>query len=151
VTNKKAFWICWLEIRDSLRTCITSITLLYTRKKNRKIGASNWNLWTQKWIFRFRKRLEMILIRWRVSIVWRNERLHDMKSWVWIPLKIWISLCSFILSMYGPVLKAAAMRRADHSSKESQRPCNKDYETEEEATAQQRTVEPLMNEWNYIN
>jgi hypothetical protein len=33
-----------------------------------------------------------------------------------------------------------------HSSKESYRLCKKDYETEEEARAQQRVVEPLMND-----
>jgi hypothetical protein len=43
-----------------------------------------------------------------------------------------------------------ALRRADHSSKESYRLCKKDYEIEEEARAQQVTVEPLMKEMNDI-
>jgi hypothetical protein len=41
-----------------------------------------------------------------------------------------------------------ALRRADHSSKESYRLCKNDYETEEEARAQQRAVEPFTNELN---
>jgi hypothetical protein len=48
----------------------------------------------------------------------------------------------FVLScMY-----VAALLRADHSFKESHRLCNKDYETDEEARAQQRAVEPLIND-----
>jgi hypothetical protein len=39
-----------------------------------------------------------------------------------------------------------ALRWADHLSKESYRMSKKDYETEEEARAQQRAVETLMNE-----
>jgi hypothetical protein len=35
---------------------------------------------------------------------------------------------------------------ADHSSKESYRLCKRDYESKEEARAQQMAVEPLMNE-----
>jgi hypothetical protein len=38
------------------------------------------------------------------------------------------------------------LRRADHSSKESYCLCKKEYENEEEARAQQRALEPLMNE-----
>jgi hypothetical protein len=41
----------------------------------------------------------------------------------------------------------ASLRRADHSSKESYRLCKKNaYETEEQARAQQRAVQPLINE-----
>jgi hypothetical protein len=45
----------------------------------------------------------------------------------------------------------AVLRRADHSSKEANRVYKKDYETEEEARAQQRPVESLMNEWTLTN
>jgi hypothetical protein len=41
------------------------------------------------------------------------------------------------------VLSCVALRRAHYSSKESYRLRKKDYETEEEARAQQRAVEPL--------
>jgi hypothetical protein len=42
--------------------------------------------------------------------------------------------------------EVVASQRADPSSKESYRLCKKDCGTEEEARAQQRAVEPLMNE-----
>jgi hypothetical protein len=41
-------------------------------------------------------------------------------------------------------------RQADHSSRESYRLYKKDYETEEEARAQQRAVEPLMNGYTQV-
>jgi hypothetical protein len=48
----------------------------------------------------------------------------------------------FVLSC----VQIAALRLADYSSKESYHLCKKDYETEEEARAQQMAVEPFMNE-----
>jgi hypothetical protein len=40
----------------------------------------------------------------------------------------------------------AALRRSDHSSKESYRLCKIDHKIEDDVRAQQRAVEPLMNE-----
>jgi hypothetical protein len=56
-------------------------------------------------------------------------------------------VCKFILCLSSCVY-VAALRRADHSSKESYSLCKKICETEEEeeASAQQRAVVPLMNE-----
>jgi hypothetical protein len=57
-----------------------------------------------------------------------------------------MDVCVCVYSVLSCLL-VAALRRADHSSKESYRPCKKDYETDEEDRAQQRAVEPLINEW----
>jgi hypothetical protein len=45
-----------------------------------------------------------------------------------------------------PCVWVAALRQADHSSKESYHLRKKDYVTEEEARAQQRAVKAMMNE-----
>jgi hypothetical protein len=42
--------------------------------------------------------------------------------------------------------RVAALRRADPLSKESYRHCKRDYGTEEQTWAQQRALEPIMNE-----
>jgi hypothetical protein len=44
-------------------------------------------------------------------------------------------------------MQVAALQRTDDSSKKFYRPCKKDYETEEEAKAQQRAAERSKSEW----
>jgi hypothetical protein len=56
-----------------------------------------------------------------------------------------VCLCVYYIFVLSCV-QIAALRRADHLSKESYRLYKKDYETEEEMRAQQRAAEPLMNE-----
>jgi hypothetical protein len=59
-----------------------------------------------------------------------------------------MDVCVCVYSVFVlPCVSVAALRRADHSSKESYRLYKKDNKTEEETMAQQRAVEPLMNEW----
>jgi hypothetical protein len=62
---------------------------------------------------------------------------RTLGSWVRIPLKAWMSMCAFILCLLSCVL-VAALRRADLSCKSPTVCAKKDYETEEEARAQQK-------------
>jgi hypothetical protein len=113
-------------------------------------------------ISKFKKTIEIEVINRdilpTVNIYLRQSRCprgvrHELSSlagtlgsWDRIPLK-GMDVCVRVYSVFVlPCVFVAALRRADHSSAESYRLCKKDYETEEDARAQQRTVETLMNE-----
>jgi hypothetical protein len=85
--------------------------------------------------------------QWPRSLRHELSSLARTLSWVRIPLKAVLSVYAIILCLCCPVVYVAALRQVDNSSKESYRLCKKDYETEEEAKAQQRAVESLMNDW----
>jgi hypothetical protein len=76
-------------------------------------------------------KLPQLLIKSRALSVFTKE------------LKPHVRLSVFVLSW----MQAAVLRRVDHSSKQPYRLCKTDYETEDEARAQQRAIEPMMNRW----
>jgi hypothetical protein len=64
-----------------------------------------------------------------------SSSTQTLRTWVRLPLKMFLCVYSvFVLSC----VELAALRRADHSSKESYHLCKEDYETEEETRAQQK-------------
>jgi hypothetical protein len=66
---------------------------------------------------------------------------------LWDRVRFLLKACVCVYSVFVlSCVYVAALRWAYNSSKESCRLCKKDYETEEEARAQQRAVEPLKNE-----
>jgi hypothetical protein len=57
-----------------------------------------------------------------------------------------MEVCVCVYSVFViPCVQVAALRRADHSSKESYRLCKKDYKTEDEAN------KGLWNHWWWMN
>jgi hypothetical protein len=57
-----------------------------------------------------------------------------------------MDVCVHLFCVCVVLCVGSGLARADHSPKESYRLWKKDYETEEEARAQQMAVEPLTNE-----
>jgi hypothetical protein len=75
--------------------------------------------------------------------VWGMNRLHLLESWDhgFQSHSRHAYLCMRLFCGYVACMSVAALRWADHSSKESCRLYKEDYETEEEARAQQRALE----------
>jgi hypothetical protein len=64
-------------------------------------------------------------------------------SWVRIHLK-GFEVCVFVFFLFVlSVVYAAALRQADHKSKDTYRTSKEDYEVEKEARPRQKTIEPL--------
>jgi hypothetical protein len=84
---------------------------------------------------------------------WPRGLRHELSSlartlglWVRIPLKR-MDVCVRLFCLCCPVCRYRPCDELIPPSKESYRLCKNDYETEEEARAQQRAVQPLMNKW----
>jgi hypothetical protein len=167
--KKFTYWISVFSARsclDILIYLVHTVSLQYTigslgfGLESRKGQLAVWTWATGYQIMTLSRYLPETYVHLLVILLYRNnigrsqclsglrhELSRTLWSWVRIPLKV-MDVCVCVYSVFVlSYVQVATLRLADHSSKESYSLCKKDYGTKKEARAQQRTVEPLMDEW----